>query len=45
MSNEAKLGTVPNGNEGRDAVHVAIVPNDPSSPTAADGNGGAERKH
>lgn len=26
MSNEAKLGTVPSGNEGRDAVHVAIVP-------------------
>lgn len=26
MSNEAKLGTVPKGNEGRDAVHVAIVP-------------------
>ncbi len=26
MSNEAKLGTVPKGDEGRDAVHVAIVP-------------------
>ena len=26
MSNEAKLGTIPNGNEGRDAVHVAIMP-------------------
>ncbi len=26
MSNEAKLGTIPKGNEGRDAVHVAIVP-------------------
>jgi hypothetical protein len=26
MSNEAKLGTVPNGSEGRDAVHVAIIP-------------------
>jgi len=26
MSNEAKLGTIPTGTEGRDAVHVAIVP-------------------
>lgn len=26
MKNEAKLGTIPNGDEGRDAVHVAIVP-------------------
>lgn len=26
MSNEAKLGTIPGGNEGRDAVHVAIIP-------------------
>lgn len=26
MNNEAKLGTIPTGNEGRDAVHVAIVP-------------------
>jgi hypothetical protein len=26
MNNEAKLGTVPKGDEGRDAVHVAIVP-------------------
>jgi hypothetical protein len=26
MSNEAKLGTTPNGTEGRDALHVAIVP-------------------
>lgn len=26
MSNEAKLGTIPKGDEGRDAVHVAIVP-------------------
>src|SRR5882724_12030884 len=26
MSNETKLGTIPKGNEGRDAVHVAIVP-------------------
>lgn len=26
MSNEAKLGTIPKGDEGKDAVHVAIVP-------------------
>ena len=26
MSNEAKLGTIPTGIEGRDAVHIAIVP-------------------
>ena len=26
MSNEAKLGTIPIGDEGRDAVHIAIVP-------------------
>lgn len=26
MSNERKLGTIPKGDEGRDAVHVAIVP-------------------
>jgi hypothetical protein len=26
MNNEAKLGTIPTGTEGRDAVHVAIVP-------------------
>ncbi len=26
MSNETKLGTAPQGNEGRDAVHVAIIP-------------------
>lgn len=37
MSNEAKLGTVPNGNEGRDAVHVAIVPHDPDEPRGKGG--------
>jgi len=26
MSNELKLGTTPNGYEGRDAVHIAILP-------------------
>ena len=26
MSNETKLGTIPNGDEGRDAVHIAIAP-------------------
>lgn len=26
MNNEAKLGTIPSGEEGRDAVHVAILP-------------------
>ena len=26
MSNELKLGTIPKGDEGRDAVHIAIVP-------------------
>lgn len=26
MSNETKLGTKPNGNEGKDAVHIAIIP-------------------
>lgn len=26
MSNEAKLGTLPQGNEGKDAVHIAIIP-------------------
>lgn len=48
MSNEAKLGILPKGDEGRDAVHVAIIPVQASEDLSAgfvrlDANGKAMR--